>query len=63
MINAVSKAFADTLKPVAPVLDDIKDVVFDRALFLNSALHLNAIGREARSKKLLPRLRNLIENK
>jgi hypothetical protein len=63
MINAVSKTFADTLKPVAPVLDDIKDVVFDRALFLNSALHLNAIGRDARSKKLLPRLRSLIENK
>jgi hypothetical protein len=61
LIDTVSQAFSDTLSPVAQVLDDIKDVIFDRTLFLNSALHLNALGREARSNKLLVRLRNLIE--
>ena len=61
-ISAVSRAFADTLSSVAPVLDDRKDVIFDRTLFLNSALHLNVLGREARSKKLLSQLRPLIEN-
>jgi hypothetical protein len=62
-IKSISQEFSEVLASVAPVLDKREDVIFDPKFFLNSPLHLNSVGREIRSKNLLPRLRNLLENK
>jgi hypothetical protein len=59
-IDRVSKQFSTMLSNVAPVLDDRNDLVFHRELFLNSALHLNAIGRELRTMRLLTKLRAVV---
>jgi len=58
-IESVSKQFTQALAELAPVLDSKADVVFNRSLFLNSALHLNAPGRQLRTEKLLLKLREL----
>jgi hypothetical protein len=62
-VALASKEFANTLSPLAPVLDDRADVLFERNLFLNSALHLNSIGRELRTQRLIPVLRDKVLSK
>jgi hypothetical protein len=62
-VALASKEFANTLSPLAPVLDVRADVLFERNLFLNSALHLNSIGRELRTQRLIPVLRDRVLSK
>ncbi|CAN1569427.1 hypothetical protein MCERE10_03911 [Burkholderiaceae bacterium] len=59
-VNQASKQFSSTLSTVAPVLDDRSTLIFNREFFLNSALHLNAHGRELRTRQLLAKLRAVI---
>ena len=59
-VNQASKQFSSTLSTVAPVLDDRSTLIFNREFFLNSALHLNANGRELRTRQLLEKLRAVI---
>ena len=59
-VNQASKQFSNTLSTVAPVLDDRSTLIFNREFFLNSALHLNAHGRELRTRQLLAKLRAVI---
>jgi hypothetical protein len=51
-IKIASRKFVTEISAVAPVLDARKDVLFDRALFFNTSLHLNAHGREIRTSRL-----------
>ena len=59
-VDNASKQFSMMLSAVAPVLDDRSALIFNREFFLNSALHLNANGRELRTRQLLARLRAVI---
>jgi len=59
-VDQASKQFSSTLSTVAPVLDDRNMLIFNRELFLNSALHLNAKGRELRTIQLLSKLRTVV---
>lgn len=60
VVDQASKQFTNALSTLAPVLDDRSTLVFNREFFLNSALHLNANGRELRTRKLLEKLRAVI---
>jgi hypothetical protein len=57
-LSKASKAFADTVNSIAPLLDDRTDVLFDRKFFLNSELHLNAMGRAVRTERLLTAIKD-----
>ena len=59
-VDNASKQFSMMLSAVAPVLDDRSALIFNREFFLNSALHLNANGRELRTRQLLEKLRAVI---
>jgi hypothetical protein len=59
-VNQASKQFSTALSTVAPVLDDRNTLIFNREFFLNSALHLNANGRELRTIQLLFKLRTVV---
>ena len=59
-VEQTSKQFSSELAQVAQVLDDRAALIFNRELFLNSALHLNVQGRELRTKLLLERLRSIV---
>lgn len=59
-VDNASKQFSMVLSALAPVLDDRSALIFNRELFLNSALHLNANGRELRTRQLLEKLRSVI---
>jgi hypothetical protein len=59
-VNQASKQFSTALSTVAPVLDDRNTLIFNREFFLNSALHLNANGRELRTIQLLSKLRTVV---
>ena len=51
-VEAASRKFVDELSAVAPVLDSRKDMLFARALFFDTDSHLNALGREIRTRRL-----------
>lgn len=60
VVDQASKQFTNALSTLAPVLDDRSTLIFNREFFLNSALHLNAHGRELRTRQLLAKLRAVI---
>lgn len=60
-VEHVSKQFSSELGQVAPVLDDRAALIFNRELFLNSALHLNIQGRDLRTMLLLEALRPVLK--
>lgn len=51
-VAVVSKKFREDLRPLAPVLDELGEVVFPRAAFFDTALHLNTEGRKVRTRLL-----------
>jgi hypothetical protein len=57
-IRAASRTFATAVSAIAPILDSREDVLFHRALFFNTELHLNALGREIRTRRLAEAIRH-----
>lgn len=57
-VEAASQLFNEKLSRLAPVLDTRPQLVFQRNLFFNTALHLNAEGRKIRTRILINSIRN-----
>lgn len=56
-IEAASRKFVTEVSAIAPVLDSREDVLFPRAQFFNTDLHLNAHGRTIRTRRLAEAIR------
>ena len=61
-IVAASRQLTAQLSRIAPVLDERSELVFQRNLFLNTALHLNSPGREERTLMLYKKLREKLKD-
>lgn len=56
-VRSNSLQFRKALEKHIPILDEVEDVLFDRQQFLDSDMHLNSIGREIRTVRLIAALR------